>query len=109
MPKSRSIKMGMTPSPPGEYIRKEILAPLGLSVTRAAQIMRMHRTSFSEIVNGKARLSPEVALRIEKAFGVPMELMLGMQTAADIDAVRKQTPAVQVRRYVPKQESLPGI
>lgn len=95
------LKMGMMPSRPGDFIREEIFAPLGLSISKAAEIMRMRRPTLSDIVNGKARLTPEVALRLEKAFGVPMELLLRMQTAYDVASVRKQPPALGVRRYVP--------
>ncbi len=99
--KKPPLKMGMMPSAPGEFIREEVFIPLGLSITKAAEIMRMRRPTLSDIVNGKARLTPEVALRLEKAFGVSMELLLRMQTSYDVALVRKQPTAIGVRRYVP--------
>jgi addiction module HigA family antidote len=72
-------KVGMKPSHPGEFIREEILAELGLSVARAAEILGVRRATLSDLVNCHAALSPEMALRIEKAFGVNMDMLLRMQ------------------------------
>jgi antitoxin HigA-1 len=63
-------KVGMTPCHPGELIREEILNELNLPVARAAAILGVRRATLSDLVHGKAALSPEMALRIEKAFGV---------------------------------------
>lgn len=93
------IKMGMMPAPPGEFIREEIFAPLGLSISRAAEIIKVRRPTLSDIVNGKARLSPDVALRIEKAFGVSMELLLRMQTVYEVAQARARAGEVDVERY----------
>jgi antitoxin HigA-1 len=70
-------KVGMRPSHPGEFIRKEILAELGLTVARAAEILGVRRGALSDLVNGHAAISPEMALRIEKAFGVNMDMLRG--------------------------------
>ena len=69
-------KVGMKPSHPGEFIREEILAELGLSIALAAEILGVRRATLSDLVNCHAALSPEMALRIEKAFGVGLEKML---------------------------------
>jgi addiction module HigA family antidote len=97
--RAKPIRMGMMPAPPGEFIREEIFAPLGLSISRAAGIVKVRRATLSDIVNGKARLSPEVALRIEKAFGVPMELLLRMQTAYEVAQARARAGEVDVERW----------
>ena len=60
-------KMGMTPPHPGEFIRDEILAELSLSVSEAADVLGVRRATLSDLINGKAALSPEMALRVEKA------------------------------------------
>jgi addiction module HigA family antidote len=59
----------LKPPHPGEFIRTEIIEPLGLSVTRAAQVLGVSRPVLSSLLNGKTALSGEMALRIEKAFG----------------------------------------
>ena len=73
------IKVNMTPSHPGDFIRTEIIEELGLNVTRAAEILGVRRATLSDLLNGHAALSPEIALRIEKAFGVGMDKLLRMQ------------------------------
>ena len=59
------VKIGMSPPHPGIFIRTEILEALGLSVSRASDILGVRRATLSDLVNGKAGLSPEMALRIE--------------------------------------------
>ena len=89
----------MKPSHPGSFIRTEILEPLGLSVTRAAEILDVRRATLFELLNGSAGLSPEMALRLEKAFGVNLDMMLRMQAWYDAAEVRQslgdQRPAVR--------------
>ncbi len=75
-------KVGMKPCHPGEFIRAEILDELHLSVSRAAEILDVRRATLSDLLNEKASLSPEMALRIEKAFGVSMDTLLRMQGMA---------------------------
>lgn len=72
-------KVGMKPCHPGEFIRAEILDELGLTVSRAADILGVRHATLSDLVHEKTALSPEMALRIEKAFGVSMETLLRMQ------------------------------
>jgi addiction module HigA family antidote len=62
-------KIGMTPPHPGSFIREEILDELRLSISQAAEALGVRRATLSDLVNGNAALSPEMALRIEKAFG----------------------------------------
>ncbi|HYZ25418.1 MAG TPA: HigA family addiction module antitoxin [Geminicoccaceae bacterium] len=76
-------KVGMKPPHPGSFIREEVLDELGLSVTKAAEILGVRRATLSDLVNGHASLSPEMALRVEKAFGVSMDTLLRMQAWHD--------------------------
>ncbi|OGQ75075.1 MAG: addiction module antidote protein, HigA family, partial [Deltaproteobacteria bacterium RIFCSPLOWO2_12_FULL_60_16] len=64
------------PPHPGEIIREEIIKALGLTVTSAAEILGVRRATLSDVANGKASVSAEMALRLEKAFGVSMDLLL---------------------------------
>lgn len=96
---TNGIKVNMTPSHPGDFIRTEILEELGLSVTKAAEILGVRRATLSDLVNGHATLSPEMALRIEKAFGTPMDLMLRMQAWYDAGEMRAREAEISVRRY----------
>lgn len=79
----RPITVGMKPSHPGGFVRDEILEELGLSVSRAAGILGVRRATLSDLVNEKASIFPEMALRIEKAFGVSMDTLLCMQARYD--------------------------
>jgi addiction module HigA family antidote len=87
------------PPHPGELIRTEIIVPLGLSVTAAAKILRVSRPALSSLLNGKAGLSGEMALRIEKAFGPKMDTLMRIQAAYDIARTRKRQSKIRVRRY----------
>jgi antitoxin HigA-1 len=78
-----TINIGMKPSHPGDFIRTEILNELGLTVSKAAEVLEVRRATLSDLVNGKAGVSPEMALRIERAFGVNMDTLLKMQTWFD--------------------------
>jgi antitoxin HigA-1 len=89
-------KVGMAPCHPGEFIREEILNELRLPVARAAAILGVRRATLSDLVNGKAALSPEMALRIEKAFGVSMDTLMRMQNSYDIAQARKREGEIQV-------------
>lgn len=72
-------KTGMKPPHPGSFIRDEILDELDLPVARAAKVLGVRRATLSDLVNEKASLSPEMALRNEKAFGISMDTLLRMQ------------------------------
>ncbi|MGH6831024.1 MAG: HigA family addiction module antitoxin [Methylocella sp.] len=90
------------PSHPGPFIRREVIVPLGLSVTEAAGLLGVTRPALSALLNGRAALSPEMALRIEKAFGPKMDTLLRMQTAYEIAKARRTQGAIRVAKYVPK-------
>jgi antitoxin HigA-1 len=94
-------KIGMMPPHPGDFVRTEILDELKLSVSQAATILGVRRATLSDVVNGKASLSPEMALRIEKAFGVNMDTLLRMQAWYDARSMRRRADEIHVRRYKP--------
>jgi addiction module HigA family antidote len=79
----------------------EIIEPLGLSVTEAASVLGVARPTLSSLLNQRSALSPEMALRIEKAFGVKMDTLVRMQTAYEIAQTRRREGGIQVERYGP--------
>ena len=88
------------PPHPGDFIRTEILKPAGLNVTSAAAALGVSRPALSSLLNQKASLSGEMALRIEKAFGVKMDTLMRMQSAYDIVQTRKREKQIKVRRVL---------
>ena len=82
----------------GHFIRTEIIQPAGLSVTAAAAALRVSRPALSSLLNGSADLSGDMALRIEKAFGVRMDTLMRMQASYDIAQTRKREKTIRVRR-----------
>lgn len=89
----------LNPGHPGDFIRTEIIEPQGLSVTRAAQVLQVSRPALSSLLNGKADLSGDMALRIEKAFGVKMDTLMRMQASYNIARTRLREGTIKVRRY----------
>jgi antitoxin HigA-1 len=85
--KKEAIKIGMKPSHPGKFIQTEVVDKLGLSITKAAQVLGVGRSTLLDLGNEKAALSPEMAIRLEKAFHLDMDILLRMQ--AWFDAMRK--------------------
>lgn len=83
----------------GEVIRMEILDELDLSITRAADVLKVRRATLSDLVNGKAALTAEMALRIEKAFGVSMDILLRMQACYDAAQARSHADQIDVEPY----------
>jgi len=86
------------PSHPGDFIRTEIIQPAGLTVTAAAIALGVSRPALSSLLNGKADLYGDMALRIEKAFGVKMDTLMRMQASYDIAQTRKREKKIHVRR-----------
>ena len=89
------------PPHPGDMIRTEIIEAHGLSVTDAAEALGVRRATLSDLLNGKASLTPEMALRIEKAFGPRMDHLLRMQLAYDVAQLRNHESEIKVSRYAP--------
>lgn len=86
------------PPHPGDFIRTEIIQPAGLSVTAAAAALQVSRPALSSLLNGKADLSGDMALRLEKAFGVKMDTLMRMQSSYDIARTRSREKKIRVRR-----------
>jgi len=93
----------LNPPHPGDFIRTEIIKPLGLSVAAAAKVLGVSRPALSNLLNGNADLSGDMALRIEKAFGVKMDTLMRMQSSYDIARTRKREGKIAVRRYQPEE------
>ena len=92
------------PVHPGRIVRRDCLEPLGLSVTAGAKVLCVTRQALNNIVNGKSGISPEMAIRITKAFGSTEETWLGMQLAYDLAAARKNESKIKVCRQHVTQE-----
>src|SRR6202161_1053973 len=88
-------------SPPhiGRVIWHGILEPLTLSVTKAAEVLGVRRATLSDLTNGKAALTAEMALRIHKAFGPDIDHLLRMQVAYDAAQIRTRSRSIKVKRY----------
>jgi addiction module HigA family antidote len=86
------------PPHPGDFIRTEIVEAAGLTVTAAAQALRVSRPALSSLLNGNADLSGDMALRIEKAFGVKMDTLMRMQSSYDIARTRKRESQIKIGR-----------
>ena len=88
------------PPHPGNLIRTEIIEPLGLNISKAAEILKVRRATLSDLLHGKAALTPEMAFRIERAFGPNMDHLLRMQLAYDVAKTRQACRRITVKRYV---------
>ncbi len=86
------------PVHPGKVVRFDCLEPLGLSVTAAAKVLGVTRQALNNVVNGKSAISPEMAIRLTKAFGSTEETWLRMQMAYDLAEARKGEDKIDVRR-----------
>lgn len=90
------------PAHPGGFVKHEIIEPLELSVTDAARVLGVTRPALSALLNERADLSPEMALRIEKAFGVSMDTLMRMQNSYDIAQARKREGEINVAPFTGK-------
>lgn len=95
----KKLEMGMAPVHPGEFVRTEILDELKLSIAKAAQVLGVRAATLSDLVNQKASLSPEMAMRIELAFGVKAELLLRMQALYESMMIRSRAEDLGVKPY----------
>jgi antitoxin HigA-1 len=98
--KEKTMRM-MNPVHPGRFLRSEIVGAYGLSVTETAKILGVSRPTLSSLLNVKADLSGDMALRFEKAFGVDMETLMRMQSSFDIARTRSREKQIRVRRFAP--------
>ncbi len=88
------------PLHPGDLIKYEIIEALGLNVSKPAEILKVRRATLSDLLRGKAALTPEMALRIKKAFGPDMNHLLSMQLAYDWQK-HGSARHISIKRYVP--------
>ena len=90
------------PPHPGRSIKENCLAPLGLSVTEAAKVLGVARHTLSRVLNGHAAISPEMAIRLEKAGWSNAEFWLRRQIAYDLVQARRTEGKIRVRPYEPQ-------
>jgi antitoxin HigA-1 len=90
----------------GGVIRREVIEPLGLTVTEAAKALGVGRQAVSSLLNEKAALTSDMALRVEKAFGPKMEHLMRMQLSYDLAQARNREGRIKVKRY--QTEELPA-
>jgi addiction module HigA family antidote len=90
----------------GGLIRRQVIEPLGLTVTEAAKVLGVGRQALSSLLNGKTTLTTKMGLRVEKAFGPKMEHLMRMQLAFDLAQARKAERGVRVKRYVAKRKGI---
>ena len=88
-----------SPPHPGEVIRELCLDPAGLSVTRAAEWLGVTRKTLSELLNGHSGISPEMAIRLSKAFGGSAESWLTQQMQFDLAKIQKKARSIKVKRF----------
>ena len=88
------------PPHPGLHVRYDCLDPLGLSVTEGAKALGISRQALNNLVNGKSGISPEMAVRLSKAFGGSPAVWLRMQMSHDLAQVTKAAAKIKVRRIV---------
>jgi addiction module HigA family antidote len=87
------------PPHPGRSIKDACLDALGLTVTEAAQVLGVARHTLSRLINGQSGISPDMAIRLEKAFGSSAEAWLRMQAAYDLAKARTHESRIRVKRY----------
>ena len=90
-----------TPPHPGRIVRQECIEALGLTVTAAAKGLGVTRKALSELVNGKSGISPEMAVRLSKAFGSSPELWLGLQMDFDLARLQAKAGKIKVQKFAP--------
>ena len=87
------------PPHPGLSVRHDCLEPLGLTITDGAKVLGVSRQALNGVVNGKAGISPEMAIRLDKAFGGTADAWLALQSGYDLAQARKTASKIVVRRY----------
>ncbi|GAA3918590.1 HigA family addiction module antidote protein [Chitinophaga oryziterrae] len=95
------MKRKMKPSHPGAILREDVLKEMNLTVTKAAEILQVSRKQLSEVANEKAGVSPEMAWRLELAFGIEAQLWLDLQSQYDLWKVQESGKVAHIARYVP--------
>jgi addiction module HigA family antidote len=86
------------PPHPGRIVRRDCIEPLGLTITKAAQVLGVTRQALNNLVNEKAGISPEMSIRLSKAFGSGPEVWLGLQMQYDLAQAEKEADKIKVKR-----------
>lgn len=94
------------PPHPGRIVRQECIQPLGMTVTEAAGRLGVTRQNLNNVLNGKSGISPEMAIRLSKAFGSRPEVWLGLQLEYDLAEAEKTAGKIKVARVVPKHDEV---
>ena len=89
------------PPHPGGIVRRQCLEPLGLTITEAAQGLGVTRQALSDLVNERAGVSVEMAIRLSKGFGSSPETWLGLQMAYDLWQARARMESAEIREFNP--------
>ena len=92
------------PPHPGHSIKIECLEPLGLTVTEGAKVLGVARSTLSRVINGQASITPEMAIRLSKAFGSTPETWLKMQQAYDLAQMKAKESEIAVERFHPREQ-----
>jgi len=87
------------PAHPGGFIKHEIIEPLGLTISAAAKILGVTRPALSALVNERSSLSPDMAVRLDKAFGISMATLMRMQNSYDIAQAKERADDIKIERY----------
>jgi antitoxin HigA-1 len=95
-----------TPVHPGRVVRHDCIEAVGLSITKAAEVLGVSRQALNNIVNERAGISPDMAIRLSKAFGSTPETWLQMQLAYDLAEARRHEGKIKVKRYEPEELAL---
>jgi addiction module HigA family antidote len=90
------------PPHPGLSVRINCLEPLGLSVTEGAKVLCVSRQALSRLINGQAGISPEMAIRLSKAFGTTPDIWIRMQASYDIAQAKDREAQIKVQHYEPR-------
>ena len=90
------------PPHPGISVRLKCLEPFSLSVTEGAKVLGVSRTTRSRLINGQAGVSPDMAIRLSKAFGATPDIWIKMQAAYDLAQARQHEASIKVKRYEPQ-------
>ena len=90
------------PPYPGRIVRQECIEPLGLTITEAAERLGVTRQTFDKLVNGKTGISPEMSIRLSKAFGSTSDMWLGLQMEFNLAKAERTADTIKVKRVAPK-------
>ena len=97
------------PPHPGRNIWNACLEPLGLSVTEGAKVLGVARPTLSRVINGRSSISPEMAIRLAKAFGGIPDIWIKMQAAYDLAQTEKRASQIKVKRYKPPRRKISAV